>query len=270
MEISSRYAWLYRALPAYFKWAGMAAFASFHVRLALLPFRLLTGGGGYAELRHSQAHRRTLLLSDIDTIRATNNGIFDDIFWVHVAYITADDGVARLRGLLGGVDAYAPVLAGFETIDRGRRVLDDATATASDRRTARELVWVGNVQLLEHEQRALVQPQFDRLSCRFAQLLSAGSTLSFEVRGLHHELAYFSSFYLYAFGRGMSQTVQARRWPRITRFEDRWRWITTSIVPRFRRLECDSAVVEASLRRIADHAGAYAVRPCVVPMPVPN
>ena len=35
IEISSRYAWLYKFLPAYFKWAGMAAFASHHVRLAL-------------------------------------------------------------------------------------------------------------------------------------------------------------------------------------------------------------------------------------------
>jgi hypothetical protein len=40
LEISSRYAWIYKFLPAYFKWAGMAAFASHHVRLALFPHRL--------------------------------------------------------------------------------------------------------------------------------------------------------------------------------------------------------------------------------------
>jgi hypothetical protein len=40
VEISSRYAWIYKFLPACFKWAGMAAFASHHVRLALFPFRL--------------------------------------------------------------------------------------------------------------------------------------------------------------------------------------------------------------------------------------
>ena len=42
LEISSRYACTYKFLPAYFKWAGMAAFASHHVRLALFPFRLDT------------------------------------------------------------------------------------------------------------------------------------------------------------------------------------------------------------------------------------
>ena len=35
VEISSRYAWLYKLMPACFKWAGMAAIASHHVRLAL-------------------------------------------------------------------------------------------------------------------------------------------------------------------------------------------------------------------------------------------
>ena len=38
LEISSRYAWIYKFLPDYFKWAGMAAFASHHVRIALFPF----------------------------------------------------------------------------------------------------------------------------------------------------------------------------------------------------------------------------------------
>ena len=45
LEISSRYAWLYKFLPAYFKWAGMAAFASHHVRLALFPFRRTSSCG---------------------------------------------------------------------------------------------------------------------------------------------------------------------------------------------------------------------------------
>jgi hypothetical protein len=30
--------------------------------------------------------RRRVLLEDVNTIRATNNAIFDDIFWVHLAY----------------------------------------------------------------------------------------------------------------------------------------------------------------------------------------
>ena len=121
LEISSRYAWIYKQLPACFKWAGMAAFASHHARLALYPFRLDTDRTGYADIPHSLRRRRALRLEDVNTIRETNNGIFDDIFWVHVAYASADDGIERLRRLLGPEPAYAPVLAGFEAIDRGRR-----------------------------------------------------------------------------------------------------------------------------------------------------
>src|ERR687896_191891 len=146
LEISSRYAWIYKFLPACFKWAGMAAFASHHVRLALFPFRLDTDRTGYVDLPRSLGRGKALLLEDVNTIRATNNAIFNDIFWVHLAYGTADD-----------------------------------------------LIWQGNVQLLEHEQRALVQPNFDRLSCPFARLFSLGSALSFEVRGVRKEVSYFTS-----------------------------------------------------------------------------
>jgi Protein of unknown function (DUF2515) len=120
--------------------------------------------------------------------------------------------------------AAAPVLAGFEAIDSGHRVLVDSAASPEARRAAVELIWRGNVQLLEHEQRELVQPNFDRLSCPFARLFSMGSALSFKVRGLRHEASYFTSFYASAFGPGPPYAVRSHPWPRITRFDDRWRW----------------------------------------------
>ena len=144
----------------------------------------------------------------MNTIRETNNAIFDDIFWVHLAYGTAEDGIGRLRDLLGAEPHYAPVLAGFEAIDRGHRVLEDGSASAEARRAAVDLIWKGNVQLLEHEQRALVQPNLDRLSCAFARLFSIGSALTFEVRGLE-EVSYFTSFYLYSLTRGIPQALRA-------------------------------------------------------------
>ena len=250
MEISSRYAWIYKLQPACFKWAAMAAIASHHVRLALFPLRLDTDRTGYLDITHSLGRRRVLLTEDVNTIRATNNAIFDDIFWVHLAYVTADDGIERLRALLRAERHYAPILSGFEAIDQGRRVLEDATASAAARRTADDLIWAGNLQLLEHEQRALVQPNFDLLSCAFARLVSIGSATSFEVRGVRHEVAYFTSFYLYSLTRGIPHAVRAQAWPRITRFDDRWRWLVTSVVPRFRRFDADTRLVDASLQRI--------------------
>jgi len=265
VEISSRYAWIYKLQPTCFKWAAMAAIASHHIRLALFPFRLDTDRTGYVDIPHSIGRRKLLHTADVNTIRATNNAIFNDIFWVHLAYITAEDGIERLRVLLRAEPHYAPILTGFEAIDHGRRILADETASADALRTAADLIWEGNVRLLQHEQRALVQPNFDLLSCASARLVSIGSATSFEVRGVRQEVVYFTSFYLYSMTRGMPQTVRSHAWPRITRYDDRWRWLETSVVPRFRRLDAHARLVDASLRRIFDDARDYANTPCVLP-----
>ena len=39
-----------------------------------------------------------------------------------------------------------------------------------------------------------------------------------------------------------------------------------SVVPRFRRLEADSRLIDANLQRIAAEARAYASIPCVLPL----
>lgn len=133
---------------------------------------------------------------------------------------------------------------------------------------ADDLIWQGNVQLLEHEQRALVQPNFDRLSCAFARLVSIGSATRFEARGVRHEAAYFTSFYLSSLMRGVPQVLGVHGWPRITRFDDRWCWLVASVVPRFRRFDADTGLIDASLRRIVDEARKYALMPCVLPRPL--
>jgi len=265
VEISARYAWMYKLRPACFKWAAMAAVASHHVRLALFPLRLDADRTGYVDIPHSLRRPKLLLTEDVNTIRTTNNAIFNDLFWVHFAYASAEDGIERLRALLQAERHYAPVLAGFEAIDQGRRVLEDQTASAQARQRADDLIWAGNVELLEHEQRALVQPNFDRLSSASAWLVAIGSTTSFEVRGVRQEIADFTSFYLYSFTRGIPHALHARAWPRITRFDDRWRWLVASVVPRFRRFDADTHLVDASLQRIFDDARDFASSPCVLP-----
>ena len=61
--------------------------------------------------------------------------------------------------------------------------------------------------------------------------------------------------------------MRARTWPRITRFDDRWRWLAVSVVPHFRRFDADPRLIDASLRRIFD-AGARTSEstPCIHPV----
>jgi hypothetical protein len=265
VEISSRYASIYKLQPACFKWAAMAAIASHHARLALFPLRLDTDRSGYVDIPHNLRRQKLLLTIDVNTIRETNNAIFNDIYWVHLAYVTARDGIERLRALLQGDSHYAPILAGFESIDQGRRVLEDSLASEEAKQIANDRIWEGNVQLLEHEQRAVVQPYFDRLSSAFARLVSIGSATSFEVRGVRRQVTYFTSFYIYSLTRGIPHVLRAGAWPRITRFHDRWNWLVESVVPRFRRFDTETRLVDASLRRIVDEARHDASTPCVLP-----
>jgi hypothetical protein len=269
VAISAHYAWIYRHLPACFKWAGMAALASHRVRLALFPLRLHSNPLGSGNVPRSPGHRR-VLLDDVNTIRETNNAIFDDVFWVHLAYLTADDGIGRLRALLETDGHNAPIFTGFDAIDRARRVLETGTASAQARRAAQDLVWEGNVGLLEYEQRALVQPHFDRLSCASARLIAMGAATAFEVRTVQKEFAYFNSFYCYSLTCGLPGVLHARKWPRITRFDDRWEWIVSSVVPRFRRFDADPRSIDASLRRIVAEARIYASKPCIQPPTTPG
>ena len=51
----------------------------------------------------------------------------------------------------------------------------------------------------------------------------------------------------------------------MTRYDDRWRWIVTSIVPRFRRLEADVPLINAGLRRIFAEARTSGLIPCALP-----
>src|SRR5262245_12251474 len=61
LEISSRYAWLYTLVPAC-KWAGMEAFESHHVRLAMSPLRLDTDRIGVTDIPLALVRHRSLLI----------------------------------------------------------------------------------------------------------------------------------------------------------------------------------------------------------------
>ncbi|NYJ73451.1 DUF2515 family protein [Allobranchiibius huperziae] len=263
MEISSRYAWLNAQHPTGFKWAGMAAIASHHARLVLFPFRLDADRNGYVDLPRSLSRR--LLTGDANRMRQINNAIYDDIFWVHLAYLASGDGIQGLRRLLGPYREYAGLLSGFETIDRGAAVLSDERSSQEDRRDAADQVWAGNLALLEHEQRVVVQPLFESLSGMFARLISMGATTTFEVRGVRQQVRYFTSFSAYSLTRGLTAALRARSVPRITRFEDRWPWLEASVVPRFRRLDSDQALVTRTLGRVVEAGKRYGEMPCLIP-----
>ena len=252
LEISSLYAGMYRRHPDLFKWAGMAAFASHHVRVALYPMRLAADRRGFVDLPRGIRRFEVLRMSDFDTIRRTNNAIFNDIFWLHLAYDGCAEGLARLRSLVAGHDHYEAALEGFEAVERGRLLAAEGHAEGGE-----ESIWEGNIQILRHEQEAVVQPAFLRLSTGFARLFSMGSSLDFEVRGLRQQARYFTSFLAYMLARRAAALLRQGRLPRITHLEHRWDWICGGIVPRFRRLDGQRGEVLSYLEGIVGEARSY-------------
>ena len=87
---------------------------------------------------------------------------------------------------------------------------------------------------------------------------------------MRQEVACFTSFYLYSLTRGVPRSLRAQTWPSITRYDDRWPWIVTRVVPHFRSLDTDTLLIDSTLRRILAEARVYATTPCVVPRTRPG
>lgn len=246
-QISALYAALYLRRPALFKWSGLAAIASRHVRVALWPLRLGADPNEEIDLPAALGRWQALRLVDADRIRQTNNGIFEDIFWAHLVYDGTEDGLSELLRLVEGTP-YAGMGAAFARLDEGRALLADRRAEGHD------LVWDANRALLEHEQRMLVQPNFDRLSCAYARAFSFGATAGFEATGLVRVTSLLTSFYVHALPRRLRSRATGRGLPLLTSFDDRWDWIDGAIVPRFRRHEGRGAVFPRALAAIIEDA----------------
>ena len=246
-QISALYAALYLRRPALFKWSGLAAIASRHIRPALWPLRLGADPGDEIDLPRALGRWQALRPTDADWIRQTNNGIFDDIFWAHLAYDGSEAGLAELSRAVRGTP-HEHISALFERLDRGGRLAANGDPGGV------ELIWEANRGILEHEQRALVQPNFDRLSCAYARAFSFAATAGFEARGLWRVTSLLTSFYLHSAPRRLRRTADGLGPPLLTCFEDRWAWIDGAIVPRFRRHETRGRRLHRTLMTIVDEA----------------
>ena len=243
----------------------MAAFASHHVRLALFPLRLDTDRTGYVDIPHSLGRQKLLLMEDVNAIRATNNAIFDDIFWVHLAYVTADDGIERLRDSpasgaplrarprrLRGDRPRTPCPGGPDGVrggSPGGRGSDLGGQRPAPRaRAARP----GATQLRSPLVR--VRPaRLDRLGheLRGAGSAARGCVLHLVLplsltRGIPHGLRAQSVAEDHSFRGPLAVAPDERR-------------------PPLPEIRCRHALVDASLRRIFDEARDYASTPCVLP-----
>ncbi len=245
--ITAHYARLYVEHQDIFKWAGMAAFASNQVGVALAfvemmltPGRMMEEGKGRKEddllggigSFFAEAARtlfslpfsvydfasRNMLLNDLEEIRKGNNAIYNDIAWAHQAY---------LKGGLGEIENNISenerefLFSGFRMIDEGRALLESGT----DSEKAKALIRSGNVKLLRHEQINTLGPVFDAISPQGRIVVSFGSELNFgeaAPSGCFSRASFADHF-------GYLETLTGTR--SVTNPEHRWQWIEENVLP---------------------------------------
>jgi len=228
--ITTNYANLFLAKPSLFKWAGLAAFASRAVGDALIPYDF--GLVAVEKLRASPKHTGLRVpeswLQEVELLRDANNKVYDDIAWAHLAYQSG--WLPVLESALPGFANPKLILEGFKKIDQGRLALDEADRKKDPKQhvEAMDLIWQGNVKLLEHEQKYIVQPHFDDFDPAFDLVLSHLTTLSFG-RSTFSLLARYRTFFaLFMFLHGAMLLLSTMSWPLLKRMDHRWYWIVNS------------------------------------------
>ncbi|MCI5059288.1 MAG: hypothetical protein MRY83_24455, partial [Flavobacteriales bacterium] len=162
--ITAYYAQLYKVNPNLFKWAGMAAFASFHIGEYLKMWDWETSGIRTFEATCKKKNRS--IEDDVQIIRIINNRIFQEIGSEHLAFNQLD--FESFQSLLKEKKRHSLVLEAFERLDRLRSESQNKLLEGS----VYEEVWQSNMQILWHEQSQVVQPLFDKLSMLFSGAMS--------------------------------------------------------------------------------------------------
>lgn len=234
--ITGTYARWYTAQPL-FKWAGMAAFSSHRVGLALVPYRthladdLLGDPDATGDPHPPEFHT---VLADLHCLRETNNLVFHDIGWAHLAYMSPEGGIEAIERCLADEPQSHLMLQGFRLIEQGRLLMQGDAKQQSE---GIELVWKGNELLLKHEQAMIVQKKFDTLDTDCKMFLSCFTLMDFNAVYITDNFHYSSLFYTFMWTRGLPLLVQTFSPPQLTDLRHRWFWIEKSLIPLWRLVE---------------------------------
>ena len=196
--ITAAYAEMYLRNPQVYKWAGMAALTS------------ATVGRGMYIMRYLEQSRLGRIVGLFGgevaeifrNLGIGNRAVFADIYWQHMAY--EQGGMAEIERIYRAGQLDCRALRSWQQIDAGRRASDQ------------ELIWAGNRALLHFEQQQVLQPQvYDRNQALW-HALSA-----WILSPIPGHLEIFADF-----APGGNIGV----------FDERWRWIEGSMLPRWREL----------------------------------
>ena len=209
-RITALYAEMYLRDPGKFLWAGMAAYASYSVLKAMsqacaMRDPLVAGSLFGAGMMLDGTPTGTEIL---ESLEKGNIAIFRDIYWQHLAY--SEGGIEEMKRLLDREELTPDLYDAWKLIDEGK-------------------VWDGNQALLYFEQLYPVQHAtygpysdvYDYISSRsvsFPWLISIDSPIPGD-------------------NIDFQRCVPGGN---LGNFNDRWKWITKSMLPAWKKLIRDN------------------------------
>jgi hypothetical protein len=234
--ITTRYATLYLKSQPLFKWAGLAVFASHKVGEAFLgyEFSLVNGEEGSWKDPTRGLLLPISLTKELELLRKANNQIYEDIAWALLAYNSPRGGLSSVNAGLEDLPTHQRMRDGFQKIEEGRRLLESGSERSQEGTC---LIWEGNNLLLEHEQTVIIQPAFEAMGPVFDFVLSEATTLAFEAHMFDILTRYRAYFALFMYTHGLPILLRARSLPRIQRLNQRWFWITKSLLHLWQNLD---------------------------------
>ena len=213
-RITSAYAEMYLSDPDTFKWAGMAAFASSAVghgmSLAHETFMAAAQSMGLAAFMLFWPGPNVSMIETRNLLAQGNGLVYDDLYWQHLAYLKR--GLPELHKLCQQGDLAGDLCEAWQKINNGKVYKNS------------ELVWKGNLELLYYEQHHTLQrgvydpnrPLWNKIS---------GFSLFPISSPIPGDPVMFNKFVV---GGDLGA------------FDDRWKWISKSMLPAWKNLDSTS------------------------------
>jgi hypothetical protein len=237
--ITTYYAQLYQNEPQLYKWAGMAAFASFHIgeKMQLWNWEK----SGIKSFSATCEKQNLSIEDDFQVIRIINNRIFTEIGWVHLAFCQM--GFQSFKALLLEKGRHQIIIYAFEKLNQARELLKKGGYSTA----INELIWEANTEILWHEQSEVVQPLFDKLSDLFSHAMSFFASFDYKIN--HHQTNWKtrSRFILFMFFNGFNLIKKNWFIPEVTDLEQRWYWISNDLLKRWKSVEANGRLITSEI-----------------------
>ncbi|HEX8736756.1 MAG TPA: hypothetical protein VF721_15600 [Pyrinomonadaceae bacterium] len=253
--INASYARWFQRHPDWFRWAGMAAFASSRIGLllAVYDYAFLRGDAFSSGATSGGLFNDARIINSLETIRQANNNVFANAGWAHLAYESPDGGIEAVEaGLKDDADSSQQFqLEGFRLIDRARKM---QLGSEADRKAAEEMFWQGNLLLLKNEQWGVVEQHFSKLDLPLGLGLTITTSLDFDATHLVRDEKTYCEFYSYMWRRGLLKLISTFSLPDITLLAHRWLWVENLVFPTWKRVVTTDLEISKKMMRIVKAA----------------